>query len=51
MCSVNILLVSSFLILSMLYRLATELNNSTCYVDLLFLYLDEVLIVLSHIEQ
>ena len=51
MCSFSILLVSSTLILSTLYQLTTELDNSTCFNDLLCLNLNEVLSVLSHIEQ
>ena len=51
MCLSSILLVSSTLILSRLYRLTTEWDNFTCFSALLCLDLNEVESVLSHIEQ
>ena len=51
MCSFHKLLVFSTLIFSMLYRLTTEWDNSTCFNDLLCLNVNVSLIDLSHIEQ
>ena len=51
MCLFSILLVSSTLILSRLYRLTKEWDNSTCLSGLLCLDLNEVESDLSHFEQ
>ena len=51
MCLFSIMLVSSTLILSRLYRLTREWDNFTCLSDLSCLVLNEVESDLSHIEQ